>query len=164
MMLPEGLKDSVIVLQERVKKFVDAKFVEGGNLHISLSFLGEVDETQTENINNSLDGICRGHKKFEVKTGEVKFIPSLDFLRVVALDVESNELKGISREVKTEIGGDVKPPHLTLCRVRKVVDKDGLAKLSGVEMKFVVDKICVVESRLSRAGPTYIAVHDSYLD
>ncbi len=162
-MLPEGLKDNVILLQDKVKKFVDAKFVERENLHMSLSFLGQTDETGVENISSKLDTICSKHKKFEVKTGKIKFIPGLDFLRVIALDVESDELKGISREVKTKIGGDVKPPHLTLCRVRKIIDKNGLVKLSGVEIKFAVDKISVVESKLSRAGPTYTAVHDSYL-
>lgn len=161
-MLPENLKDVVSSLQEKIKNFVDAKFVERANLHISLSFLGEVNESDVENINKTLDEICGKYKKIENKTGELTFIPSLKFLRVVALDIGNEILNNLSKEIGIKIGGDTKPPHLTLCRVRRVLDADSLSKVSFDEISFVADKVSVIKSVLSRSGPTYVVIHDSY--
>ena len=161
-LLPEDLKDNAITIQHNIKKFVDAKFVERENLHISLSFLGDTDENEIGGIKEKLDQICSRYKNFEVKIGQLKFIPSENFLRVIALDSESDQLKMLSKEIKKEIGGDVKPPHLTLCRVRKVLDKEKLLHSKTAEFVFAVTSASLIKSVVSRNGPTYTSLHDSH--
>ena len=162
-MVPEDLKDYVISLQKRMERLVEAKFVEKENLHISLSFLGDVSETEVGTVVKKLDDVCAEIKKFEVKMTGLKFIPNINFLRVITLDVASPDLSKLSERIKTEIGGDVKPPHLTLCRVKKIIDRNKLVGISTGELSVVIQKISLVESELGRDGPTYSVVHDALL-
>src|SRR3989304_7295157 len=106
-MLPESLRDQIILLQNKIKYLLEGKLVEKENLHISLSFLGEVDQNKIASVGAMLDHICSKHEKLQVKLGGLKFIPSLEFLRVVAVEVIGFALKKISEDIRDGIGGDV---------------------------------------------------------
>jgi 2'-5' RNA ligase len=100
----------------------------------------------------------------------LKIIPSKNYIRVLALDVfdEERVLQELGREVKEKIGGDIKPPHLTLARVRNIVNKEkvleGLEKYEKVDLgKFLVSSIQTIESKLSPTGPVYTVLHKSKL-
>jgi len=86
---------------------------------------------------------------------KVKFIPNDKFIRVIAIDVVG--LDDLSKFIEKEVGGDVKPPHLTLFRVKNIKDKKALLELEKIEIneKIFVDKICLMKSTLTPKGPIY---------
>ena len=160
--LPETVKSEVINIQEGLKRLpIECKLVEKDNLHISLSFLGEIDDGKIEEIKKKLVEICSSITKFKVIVHQLKLIPTEKYVRVIALDVfdEQKMLIALSKMIKEEIGGDAKPPHITLCRVKNITDKQLFAqKIKELEIKtseFVVDKICLIKSELRRQGPFY---------
>ncbi len=158
---PDEVKDEIVKLQKLIASLpLHCKFVEKENLHISLSFLGNVHESLIEAISAKLKSISTNYKKFEVTCKKILFIPSKNYIRVIALDIRKGKewLVQISKEIKKRIGGDVKPPHLTLCRVKRIDEKKVvIEKLSNIdfEVSFKVEKICLIQSTLTRSGPIY---------
>jgi 2'-5' RNA ligase len=169
--VPDDIKTRVSHLQEQLKELpIDCKFVEYESMHLTLSFLGEVDEKKIEEIKENIDNICKKFFKIEVRVCGLKTIPSESYMRVIALDVFDNkgDLIQLANEIKNTVGGDVKPPHLTICRVKNVRNKNEvISKLNvwrGFDAgSFLIAKIVLMKSELSREGPTYEVLHASEL-
>jgi 2'-5' RNA ligase len=166
--LPEGLKARVVDLQNRIKLFSpECKFVEEENLHVTLSFLGELDDEAAKNVADKLDSICSRFEKFQAVVEDFLFIPNERFIRVLALDVKSETISALSNAISSSIGGDVKPPHLTLCRVKDLTKPSEFVRkiksLSSDAGTFTVGSIQLMKSVLSRAGPAYSIIHESKL-
>lgn len=167
-MLPRDLRQEIIKLQKTINQLpIKCKMVEPENFHISLSFLGEVDESKLKKIILELEDICEKFTKFEIMLKRLKFIPNKSFIRVLCLDAVGGEtLTHLQKEIKVRIGGSVKPPHLTLCRVKKIEDKKKLIEsLTGIslDVKFCVTAIDVVESQLKKSGPVYSIIKKIHL-
>lgn len=157
---PKEIVDYVESIKEKLFNLpLKAKFVERENLHISITFLGEINENK---YLPKLDEIAKLFKKFEVVLNDIKLIPNESFVRVIALNIfdESNTITKIAEK----IGGDYKEPHLTLARVKEIFDKkafkEKIALIKTERKKFNVDKISFVESILTREGPIYKVVKD----
>ncbi len=158
---PRSVREEIL----RVKKSMESlpmkcKFVEPENYHISVSFLGEISENVLNEIKKKLEKICENFPKFNVRLNKIVFIPTEKYFRVIAFDVSDGKdfLIKLSKDVKKTIGGDTKPPHLTICRVKKVEKKeDVLNKLKNIEVdiNFLAESVCIVKSELSRKGPKY---------
>jgi len=167
--LPDNIKPKVQQMQGFIKALdIDCKFVEPENLHLTLSFLGEMADAKLEGLKRNLDAICRNFKAFSVSVGGIKLIPSVNYVRVIALDITDSlgYLPHLSNEIKKDIGGDVKPPHLTLCRVRKINKREVLSKLLYMDSfcgEFLVNSVQLIKSELSRGGPAYSTIHESKL-
>lgn len=168
-MLPDDIMRSVAKIQKKIVGFgLKCKFVEPENIHICLSFLGEVDEEELERVKSKLDEVAERYKKFDVNVGGMKFIPSENYIRVMALEVTGCDglLEKVRREAADVVGGKSKPPHLTLCRVKRVDDKKGLVdELHGLscDENFRVESIELIESKLGKEGPVYTTIHKSEL-
>ncbi|MEM5882777.1 MAG: RNA 2',3'-cyclic phosphodiesterase [Candidatus Aenigmatarchaeota archaeon] len=168
-LLPEEIKESIMKTIEKIKNLpLRCKFVERDNLHICLSFLGEIKESEIKNVSKDLERITLGFKPFDVLIKGIKLIPSKKFLRVVALDVvdETGRIESLRKEIVRIIGGDSKPPHITLCRVKNVEKKEftlqNLKKLGSLEIgRFKIEKIQLIKSELRREGPIYSVVYES---
>jgi len=169
--VPENIKNYVVGLQSNLEKLpMRCKMVEPNNIHVCLSFLGDVGSVEVKKIERALSEICAGRSEFEVVVGGIKIIPNEKYIRVIVLEIldSSGALGYVCSVIKERIGGSMKPPHLTLCRVKSVPDKGvAVAGIKKVEtkddLKFVVDKISLIKSELSRAGPKYGVVHEATL-
>jgi 2'-5' RNA ligase len=168
-MVPEEVRTAVADIQSSVARLpMRVKLVEPENLHISLSFLGNVAEENIPNIASSLDKICQEHRPFTVRIGGMMLIPNERHLRVIALDVKSNGdlLEKLRWEVEKKVGGDSKPCHLTLSRVREMKDRRlAISRLKdlNIEKYFEVQSVCLVRSMGTRSGRFYLVVHESRL-
>lgn len=167
--LPKELRDKVVRMQNELKKLpIDCKFVEESNLHISLSFLGEVTENEISGIEEKMKEMSSMYKQFDVFIKGLKLIPNEKFIRVIAFDTKdkSGQLFSISKMIEKEIGGDVKPPHLTLCRVKNIKDKSLLLgkteSLKDTEIgSFTATGISLIKSELQRQGPVYSVISEA---
>jgi 2'-5' RNA ligase len=169
-MLPEEIKEKIKGLQDQIKSLpINCKFVEDYNLHVCLSFLGEISEEKIDFISHLLDKICEKYNKFEVKVAKIKLIPSKNYVRVIALDlIDSETFDKLRREIAEKIGGDSKPLHVTLCRVKSILNRqkflDKIKKIEEIKVgNFLVEKVQIIESKLKREGPIYTIIKESKL-
>jgi 2'-5' RNA ligase len=142
--------------------------VELENLHITLTFLGELGAERIGQISQTLDLICQTTSPFSIQIGGVQAIPSERYFRVLALQVESDPLEQLMAKVKRQIGGKVAPPHLTLGRVKGVRNRSqvvaGLRKLAHIRPgQFTVKTVELIQSILRDSGPVYRTLHVSRL-
>lgn len=165
--LPDRLKEKIFNLGKEFRSLVKANFVSEENLHISLQFLGYVNESKLEQIKESLSSI--EYRSFPVEVKNFGAFPSKKNLRVIWAGIEnnihlSNLQNKISKSMK-EIG--FKPdereyrPHITIARVKYVEDSQKLQQLISAKQEFgsfVVERFHLFESKLYRSGPIYLKV------
>jgi len=169
MFIQEELRRNVEKIQDELRKLpMKCKFVERDNLHLCFSFLGEVKEG-IENITETLDVVSKDFSIFEVEVNGIKTIPSERYVRVLVLDIldKTKNLERLIEVVKQKIGGDAKPPHLTLCRVKNIDDKENtVKKIKGLPTKKItlpISSLQIIKSELRRTGPIYTIIHQANL-
>lgn len=164
--IPEEVKKDIKNIQDEIGKLpISCKFVETENLHLCLLFIGEVQDDKIEYISAALDDVCSRFSSFDVSIRNIKTIPNENYIRVIAIDAidENKNLERISSELKQKISGDYKPPHLTLCRVKKIDDRQKvLTELKNMQYdkKIRVSEIQLIKSELTRSGPVYKVIHE----
>ncbi len=167
--LPKEVISDCKDLEHKLKNTgVKMKLVEPENLHITLKFLGNIDENTVNRIKEILDSIKS--EPFKAKTSFVGCFPNPDFIRVVWLGVESKEIESIQRDIDKELeklGFDRERnfvPHITLARVKEKPNKK-LKELIGmrVNKEFEVDRILLMKSTLTRGGPIYDVIYEKKL-
>lgn len=166
--IPEDIKVYVTAMQHQLRSLpIEAKFVEPDNIHISLSFLGDVEEDEIGKIKFKLDEISKAYEKFEVSLGNILLIPTEKYVRVVALDIGSEQLESIRKDVVKSIGGRSYPVHLTLARIKSIDEKSEFPKrVKDIIIKnvhFEIDGISLIKSVLQKSGPIYTVIHKTHL-
>lgn len=166
---PENVIAKAGALQAELAKLpMRCKMVEGENIHICLSFLGDLDEKGAEFVKTGLDKVAAGFEKFDVVVDGAKPIPKPSYIRVIVLGVndEGGKIESLRKAIVAQVGGDSKPPHVTLCRVRHIEDKAQILKKIeelSCDEAFPVESIQLIKSELRKSGPVYTVVHESKL-
>ncbi len=156
--IPDKIKKQIIQIQNKLPSF-KGKITESENLHLTLKFLGEVNEDKINEIRKKLSEIK--FKKFEVETDSMGVF-SENFIRIIWLHLAG--CNKFQEEIDESLLGLFKKEarfmsHLTIARVKNVKNKkkflDELKKIKIHKMKFVVDKFDFKKSILTKEGPVY---------
>lgn len=170
--IPENIKHDIIKFQEKLKELpMNIKLVEKENLHLTITFLGNVKEEKVNDIKKLLDKAIKDINEFHVKLREVKLIPSESYIRVIGINTidEKDMLRKLIRDVGKTIGGSYhETTKLTLCRVKNIsnkkIVKEFLEKNKHISFgEFVVKKVSLVKSTITRQGPVYETIYESSL-
>lgn len=159
------------LLQELQETGADIKVVSPENIHVTLFFLGDVDEQRIPRIIMALSSLQQ--KQFTVSLRGVGIFPPAERINVLWIGVENGGLTPLMKkvrqllgEVRFEKGGEA--PHATLARVKSGRNKEKLQELvhkyqhaSFGEMS--VNKIILYESELTNEGPIYEIIKDFWL-
>lgn len=140
------------------------KKVGPGLMHITLKFLGEVEEVQLEELKNAL-GKVEFHP-FGVKVKGVGVFPKEDYVKVVWAGTESEGLGELAGKVELALAPMFPREmrgfsgHLTLARVKRRIDvKDFLERHKDESFgEFEVGRFLLMQSVLGREGPEYSVV------
>jgi len=142
------------------------------SLHLTLRFLGEVDEARVAPIEAALQGCVRGVRTFAVGLGGVGAFPSLARPRVVWIGVERHPaLELLANDVERSLmtlgfEPELRPfaPHLTLGRAKHGADGAAfrdLARLAGTvdhQGTSVVESVDLMRSTLGPGGAVYTVI------
>ena len=159
-------------LIQRVRQDGDAiRWVPTDNLHLTLKFLGEVDNVEVPEICNVMRQVCEPFDPFNLVFTGMGGFPSLDRLRVihVGVDDESGALVRLVGELESqlaELGFKPEPrdyrPHLTLGRTRsgsRGANPELIERIRNEEHlrlgEMRVESIQLVGSFLEKRGPSY---------
>lgn len=156
--------------RQRVR--LDARWVPAGNLHITLWFIGEVDDARAEAIVSALQPRF-AHSPFDLVMGGLGVFPPSGPPRVIWLGVRSGQ-EGLEA-VHTEAGARLRPlgieperrpfsAHVTLARVKDAPRGSGAAVrrvLSGMPAEAGTSTVLAVtlfRSRVSSTGAVYESI------
>jgi 2'-5' RNA ligase len=162
--LDEEIKNSIYRISERISGIKGLKVVEKENLHITLMFLGEVDEIKAEKVKSRLSEI--EFEPFDIKFRGVGYFPPKKYPRVIWVGVDegkerlailANEVYQRLKKLGFKRDKDF-AAHVTICRVKKRVDniKNRLEDFENVEFGAMrVNEFKLKQSILKPTGPVY---------
>ena len=122
--LPERTKKR---LTKTIEKWQDlpVKWVKEANLHITLFFLGFVDDESTLEVCQKVKKIAEQEEIFDIEFEAITFGPTLEDPRMIWLAGKVNEeLKHLVEKIEKELGIFSSPrkefrPHITLGKIKK---------------------------------------------
>jgi RNA 2',3'-cyclic 3'-phosphodiesterase len=169
--IAEDTRDSAIALQETLAKTgAEVNWVKPESMHITLLFLGEVDDRELHSICRAVKEIAAREPPFTLRVSGVAAFPNARHPKIVWAGITDGAeiLKRLYDDLETkmlDLGGYRKEargytPHLTLGRVK--ADRDGftlapeLAKRATWDGgRTTVNEVLVFSSELERSGPVY---------
>ena len=171
--LPLEVKDYLFLLQSSFKSSnAKINFVAKKNLHQTLKFFGDINETKLETLQENLSNIH--FNKFYVELSSFMVFPNVGLPKVLWVGLEPENtiinLQKLIDQFTLTIGKkDTKfGAHLTLGRIKLIKDKDKFFKdICDVKLKplrFPVEKFSLIKSELTKNGPIYSNIQDYYLE
>ena len=166
----DEIRASAVALQEALAKTgAEVKWVEPENLHISLLFLGEVDDRELHSVCRIVKAAATAEAPFPLRVLGVGAFPTPRRPKILWAGITEgaeplkrlyDALEGPLADLgyrKEERGYT---PHLTLGRVKAEADGFTLAKELPKHFAWdggrtVVEEILVFSSVLEKAGPVY---------
>ena len=150
----------------------DVRWCAAEQLHITLTFLGEVEEADISDVCAAVVRASTEIAPFAVTLGGIGAFPSRGYPRVLWAGVDDPQ-RGAARWVSAAAGGfeglgfprDSRPytPHITLARSRsaaggKLLQRVVTQAAPRVEDALEVREVVLYESRLGPAGAVYEVV------
>ena len=143
---------------------VPGRVVRPENWHVTLRFLGEIDETSLERLSGCLDGADLG-RSFDLRWSGMGAFPRSARATVLwlGLDRGRDELVTLAGVVdhavdRAGFGQEDRPfrPHLTLSRLRPSQDVTRLIESAGrIEVPMPVDEVVVYQTLLGEGAASY---------
>ena len=153
-------------------KIKGVRLVDPELIHVTLKFLGNVEEGRIDEIADALKKVKMA--PFDARVRSIGGFPNDRSPRVIWIGAEPGEnFSGLNRQVEdrlADIGFEREgrfKPHVTIGRV-KFPDPEQKQRLPGLFEKYrdfeagamKVDRIHVMQSRLSPKGPKYEALRE----
>jgi RNA 2',3'-cyclic 3'-phosphodiesterase len=166
--IPETIIKNVDGIIEKMKKcLTPIKWVENRNLHLTVKYLGTVDDDKLEMIEASLKESVKDIGEFEITLKGIGVFPSLQDAQViwVGVDKGSDTFRHISDKVDSALSMFREEeheftPHLTIGRVKNKIDVgflEGFIKeLKDTDLgSFKVNSVSIFKSTLTQGGPIH---------
>ena len=145
-------------IQKKLEPNFTGRLTSSENLHLTLKFLGEIEEDAINDVKKRLSSIT--HSPFELTLKDVGVF-SQKIIKIIWVKVSDvplqplvdNCLKDIFKLENRFMG------HITIARVRSLVDKNSFLQLINTtrvnKMSFMVRDFYLKESILTKEGPVY---------
>ncbi|MFH2027865.1 MAG: RNA 2',3'-cyclic phosphodiesterase [Nanoarchaeota archaeon] len=132
--------------------------------HLTLKFLGEVEETKLEEIKQQLNTIS--FPQFQITLDNVGYFPNEEYLKVIWVGITpKDEITKLQEKIEESLKEfnfkkDHKfHPHITLARIRFIKDKQEFKKqIKDIKVKkesITIDNFKLIKSILTPKGPIY---------
>ncbi len=173
--VPERLRATLATDVARLRRIQpelddDWHWVEPGQWHVTLAFLGDTDPAAVERLALALDRAAERHAPFIIPTGGIGVFPSPHAARVLwhGIGDPDGQLAGLGADLRQALGLDVAPlsAHLTFgrSRHRRGAEVNGLLRethLTGGELR--VDRAVLFRSHRDPRPARYEVLAESRL-
>lgn len=167
--IPESIKARIDQLQKTLKA-IDAQvsWTKPSNIHLTLKFLGDVEETRIQKVVDAVERAAAGLSRFEVEVSGAGCFPSPRSPRILWIGFSEvpDALKQLRARVEEELARErfarekrKFSPHLTIGRLRGPKNAPRLAEAliaSGFNAEaFTASAVIVMRSDLKPTGSIY---------
>lgn len=160
--LPLEVRGIVKDVQEQIK-IKQVKLIRLENAHITLCFLGYLNDKEINEVKNILNKVVPTFNSFTAKLSNILFFPNIKKARIISLGIESGgELEKLQEEIQEKLlklsfnlEGRKFKPHLTLTRIKGKIGQSELKNISNVHIdnkKWKVREINLMQSFLEKDG------------
>ena len=160
--LPESIKKKLLEFQRQWSD-LPVRWTKEPNLHITLVFLGYLNNEEMLEICRLTRQVAQKHQSFEIKLKRICLGPPDRPARMIWLEGEENDaLSQLKNNLEEKLLNhrENRPfrVHITLARIRQgewrnLPDKPEISQ--EISLIFPVNSIEIMESYLSRKGPDY---------
>ena len=178
--LPQNIQQTISKIQSEIKASgADIKWVPPANIHLTLKFLGDIDEQTKNAVIESMQQISADTPQFMIKTGVTGTFPEKGEPRVIWLGLAAGdeETTNIAHQLENalqfcDIAKETHEfsSHITIGRVRssrkmhKLVESlTELEEKKQIQKEFKAEKITLFMSTLTPAGPIYEVLYETIL-
>ena len=168
MLLPDDVRQQLADAAERLRRHAtDVAWVAPGNLHVTLKFLGQVDEARVPALTDALRAALADRPTFDVAVRGLGAFPSPTRPRVLwaGLEDTTGGMRTLAERVDACCGrlgfaAETRAfaAHVTLGRVREARRQPALADALSRPADFGrlrVDRVSLMRSELSPRGARY---------
>lgn len=171
--IPLSIREFLASLIEPKQTIDGINIVSKQNLHITIKFLGEVEEKLIPKIKEILNPLSREFSPFKLKITRPGVFPDKDKPRVIWIGTENKDvLKDLAKRIDESLSviGFQKETrefraHITLARVKnyqngryifeKLVDKYRQISVENRQFEFSVEEFVLMKSTLTPNGSIY---------
>ena len=162
--VPEHIRNLVYeFIQSEAKRELPIKWVVFENLHITLKFLGEIDEKKRSETGSVIAQTGKKYSRFTVRLEGLGCFPNPRNPRVLWVGVKegNTELCDIAGELEKQLASlgfkEEKRfhPHLTIGRIKKFCKVDDILAKHISTDEFGIDSLVLFKSTLKPDGPVY---------
>lgn len=166
------VKNEIQRIQEEIKRLdpsAPLKFTASDDVHVTLEFLGELDQVQVNSVKSILSAVCYNYSAFNFVMDQIGAFPNFD--RPNVLVVSAKDDSGFGSAIQKEINGQLQrknlvinngrfwKPHLTVARAKAAWPRASMLQEFAVEkINWLVDRIILFESILDPEGPSYFSL------
>ena len=173
--LPRAILKKIEEVQGDLKSSrADVRWVSPDRIHLTLKFLGNIDESTIDPVAKSTEGLTHALSPFSLKVRGLGAFPHLKNPRViwVGLVDEEEVLTSFQKELEKELEKIGLEPegrsfhsHLTLGRVKSSRGRDELVERMERHREeefgdFQVERVILFKSDLRPAGPIYTPLRE----
>ena len=171
--LESSIKENIARIQTRLKVTQDKiKWVEPSSVHLTLKFLGEIEEEKLEKVHQITRELGERVSPFKIRVKGIGVFPGFSSPRVIWIGARdtSSELEKVAVWLEEALvrEGFVREKrkwkaHLTLGRVKSLKERERLRELVQEEIeteagRMEVRDITIMRSQLTPRGPIYTSL------
>lgn len=166
--ISDALRQKIAGVQEKLKKEKErVSWTKPGNIHVTLKFLGDVEENEINAIVEAVERAVGSFNSFILSVKNIGAFPNLRRPRVFWVGIENPpvQLTQIFEKIEDELNQIGFPketrkfsPHLTIGRVRSPISDGFIEKFKKETFeggKVRVEEIVVMKSDLKPTGAVY---------
>lgn len=146
----------------------DVKWEPREKFHITLKFLGDIEEKILKNITEELKSVLSGFGSFPIEYKTLGAFPNFKLPKVLWIGASDKEKKvfGLNKTIEAELKNhnfddesNRFHPHITLGRVKGIRGvRDVIETMQQHKHEGIIDsasEVCIMQSKLTREGSFY---------
>jgi 2'-5' RNA ligase len=168
--IPDDIKNSIEKAIGELKLILPhIKWVDKKNLHITLKFLGWVEDRKIDNLIDSVTDLAKGFGTIKVGFSGFGVFPDTRHPRVIWVGITEggDKVKELAEKIEEGLSKEGYreeergfSPHLTIGRIKEKIDAEALTGFIKENEKasfggFVAKNVSMMKSTLMRSGPVY---------
>lgn len=171
--IPKDIREDIVRIEQSLSALFRAKWVGFDNIHLTLKFLGEIDEKRLDEVKEILYSTAKRYNGFPLSLKGIGGFPDLRRPRVIWIGVKDGERYVVNimddlEEKFVRFGLEPekrkKTAHITIGRVKDRIkmleqkEREDIERLDYKSRLFEVDSVSLVKSILTPEGPVYTVV------